>query len=504
MHLHTILAFALLFWLAGEPHPWCLFPENDILWTLLVVLLQPLLLAAGAGLTAHRTARLLAKQPEALLAGQQFYHRAMSLLRLTTLLGFAAAALFTRWPQWFAFGTTTPALQILGDLIVLSPYFAGAIAVWLAVYPVERMLRGQTVEWAAKRTQTDPHPWPLRSYLDFNIRHHLLVVAVPMTIILMGANLTRGYEAALVGLTGRVWAPDVLLGVLALGVFLLAPLMLTRIWRTTPLDPGPVRRRLLAICDRIGLGCREILVWHSDGMMINAAVMGLWPRVRYVLLSDALLETMTVRQIEAVFGHEVGHIRRHHIPYFLVFAYIGWLLATGAMELLARASTGPDASWVFSPVVIQSAGTVGAILFWGVGFGWLSRRFERQADLFGASCVVPDGAECSLPCSVHGDEGTRPVGAGRVCASGAAVFASALDRVAVLNGIPHEERSWRHSSVASRIRFLTSLAGDPTRAAGFERLVRRLKLALLSVAVIGSLVSLAYWTLVSELAILRS
>ncbi len=89
-----------------------------------------------------------------------------------------------------------------------------------------------------------------------------------------------------------------------------------------------------------------------------------------------------------------------------------------------------------------------------------------------------------------------PIGPGRVCATGAAIFASALDRVAVLNGIPHEERSWRHSSIGSRIRFLTSLAGDPRRAASFERLLRRVKAAVLTVAVVGAAITVYYWIVV--------
>ena len=92
---------------------------------------------------------------------------------------------------------------------------------------------------------------------------------------------------------------------------------------------------------------------------------------------------------------------------------------------------------------------------------------------------------------------------GPVCATGAAIFASALDRVALLNGIPQEERSWRHSSIGTRIRFLTSLSGDPRRATQFERLLRRVKAAMLAAAVIGSALCVYYWMVVPQPAILR-
>jgi STE24 endopeptidase len=83
------------------------------------------------------------------------------------------------------------------------------------------------------------------------------------------------------------------------------------------------------------------------------------------------------------------------------------------------------------------------------------------------------------------------------------LFASALDRVASVSGIPHEERSWRHSSVGSRIRFLHSLAGDPARAIRFERIVRRAKAVLLAVAVVGAAGSLYYWSVTPTPALMR-
>jgi STE24 endopeptidase len=129
---------------------------------------------------------------------------------------------------------------------------------------------------------------------------------------------------------GWAWTPDAILSGVATGVFILSPVMLRRIWRTTPLGPGPLREHLDSLCERIGFRCREILVWNSDGVMINAAVMGLFAPVRYVLLSDALLTTMSTTQIEGVFGHEVGHIRHRHIQYFLVFAWVGWLIVAGS------------------------------------------------------------------------------------------------------------------------------------------------------------------------------
>ncbi len=508
MHLLVILAYAFLFWRLEEPTSWTLGPGPDALWTLVIVLIQPPLIGLGAVLAARRAERLLETRTDSPQVAHNAHHRATLCLRAAVIGGFAVSVFFTRWPEWLDTGGFSPALKIFGDLAVLSPFFVGILTLWIVAYPVERRLRAMSVggvEPVSNRLRpgsTVAADWRFWSYLDFQVRHHVLIVAVPMTLILFAANMTRGYEARLQAWLGSIWAPDVSLGVAALVVFIASPVMLRRIWRTRSLEAGPVRERLEAVGRRVGLRFREILVWDSDGMMINAAMMGLFPPVRYVLLSDALLERLSVRQIEGVFGHEAGHVRHHHIQHFLVFAFVGWLLLVGIMELLAQLFSGPASDDVGATMAVQGIGVAVTVTFWALGFGWLSRRFERQADAFGASCVAPDSAGCRLPCSVHtGDQSVGPAGGG-VCATGASIFASALERVAVLNGIPQEERSWRHSSIGSRIRFLTSLAGDPARAARFERVIRRVKTGMVTAALLGSAATVIYCYFVPQPAIM--
>lgn len=503
MFAYTIIAFVFLFLQAEQPGEWVIVPQQDVAWTISTVLGQPVLLALVAFWAARRAGWLLRSSVADPERVQLFHHRVTFTLRVATLIGFGATVFLTRWPEWMAFGRVTPVLQIVGDLVVLLPFVLNLMVIWIVSYPTEKALRaGPGWDLLGGESGAD-EGWRLRAYLDFHLRHYVLVVAAPMLLILFAANLTQGYEATLHSWTGWVWTADAVLAAIALGVFVMAPPMLCRIWRTDTLQPGTLRDRLEATCARIGLKFRDIRVWKTDGIMINAAAMGLFGPVRYVLLSDALLATMTPEQIEAVFGHEVGHIRHRHIPLFLVFAAVGWFIVAGILELLIRMSTENGGSWGISIAGVEVIGVVLTVLIWVVGFGWISRRFEWQADLFGAQCVTPPPESCALPCSVHLDGHPEINGAARVCMTGATVFASALDRVAILNGIPHEERSWRHSSIANRIRFLMSMAGDPSRAARFDRTLRRLRATLTVAAVLGGAAVFFYWLSVSEPAILR-
>jgi len=499
MHLFVIAAFAVLFWRVDADAQWRLVSRDDITGTLGFVIGGAILLALTAMAASIRARRLLRRGDENTQRAVEFHHRATFALRIFMTVHFVAAVLLTPWADWLDRPGESAWLRIFSDLAVLSPFVVNCVVLWLIAFPLERRLR----EGDAFATPSASPHWRLASYLDFNIRHHLLVVAAPMTLILFASNVTRAYDKPLRLLTRLPWASDLALGLIAAVVFLVAPVMLRRIWRTSPLPPGPLRERLERMCERINLRCRDILVWKSDGIMINAAVMGVAAPVRYVLLSDALLATMTPDQVEAVFGHEAGHVRLRHIQHFLVFAFVGWTVVAGLMELLAASSVENGGAWRISFLTVETAGIVATIAFWTLGFGWVSRRFERQADLYGARCVTPESLACDRPCSVHLDPPVSPPHDGRICATAAGVFASALHRVAMLNGIPPEERSWRHSSIASRVRFLASLAGDPALAQRFERSILRIKTVLLATALVGVVAMAWYGWNVPQPALLK-
>lgn len=517
MHFLTLIAFACLFWHAEEPGRWIVLSESDVLWTAVLAGGQPPLWGLLAWLTSKRSQKLAIGNGDDLDRALRFHHRATSTLRMAALVGFAGSVFLTHWAGWFQLAADRAVFQILGDVAVVSLYLAGLIAIWIGGFPFERSTAGGD----DRRESDDAEPVStaqrrLAPYLDFHLRHYFLVIAVPISIILFAANIFRANEDALRRWTGWYLTPDVGLSLVAAGVFLLSPLLLKRIWRTTPLPPGPVRSRLETLYDRIGLRFRDILIWHSDGQMINAAVMGIFAPVRYVMLSDGLLQSMSQSQIEAVFGHEAGHVKHRHMQFLLLFAFVGWLLVASLVEWLARSTAFSGSTPIASATLVEGAGLLATAAFWALGFGWMSRRFERQADAFGARCVAPGSADCVTPCSVHldgddaGDDGSdnegdhrikgKALSPDRVCATGAAIFTSALDRVALLNGIPHEERSWRHSSIGSRIRFLTSLAGDPGRAVRFENGIRRTKKVVLLAALLGGLMSAGYLASITQSA----
>jgi len=85
-------------------------------------------------------------------------------------------------------------------------------------------------------------------------------------------------------------------------------------------------------------------------------------------------------------------------------------------------------------------------------FGFLSRRCERQADIYG--CRTASETNEVTP------EGIR-------------IFINSLEKVALLNGISREKpgflASWQHSTIAKRVAFLQGMLNDPAIEQRFQR-----------------------------------
>ncbi|MFW6065525.1 MAG: M48 family metallopeptidase [Planctomycetota bacterium] len=396
------------------------------------------------------------------------YNRLLIVSRFWLIAGLAATLL-----MGFASAVRQAGLMsvpLAAELVALAPFAAALMLTWATEYPFHLAVRRHIARREALQGQPPRPVWTLGQYLTFNLRHHLLFVAVPVGFILLLSDVLNLYVAPYFGDAAMAVRFGGTLAAAGL-VFVIAPLMLVRVWHTAPLADGQLRDKLERLLRRLKLRARDIRVWHTGGVLANAGVMGVVAPVRYVLLSDALLEEMDDDQIQAVFAHEAGHIVHHHIFYAVLFAAGSVLLCTAGTDLVLGA-VGADpggAGQLWSLAVVA--------LVWAVGFGWISRRFERQSDVLAAWVVG----------QVVGD---TDVDDDRIAPEGAAIFARALEKIAVLNGIPLSQRNWRHGSIARRAEYVLWLGSTGRGRHEADRTVRRIKLILwllllLSVAVAG-------------------
>ncbi len=362
-------------------------------------------------------------------------------------LGWFLTALFACGWGWAvkswltAHGTTLPGVE----LVLLTPLLAALVLSWALYYDVDAALK-RTAAYA------DDTPPPGRwAQVLLQARHNFLLLAPPLLLTFVQQTVVWCFPALL--------SDQLLLGLFAIGllaaVFVGIPWLLRLLLGLRPLPPGPLRDRLLATAKRLHFRCNDILLWDTRNTVANAMVTGPLPFLRYVVLSDRLIKEMTPEEVEAVFGHEVGHIKHHHLLFYFGFLIASMFVVFGAWTWLtgqldhesvqqALGEPLPDvAAWLRAnellallPMLLLLAGYVFVV------FGFLSRRCERQADIFGCQTV-----SC-------------------------AVFISALEKVAWLNGISRDRpgwlSSWQHSTIARRVEFLERMSTDPALAARFQ------------------------------------
>lgn len=245
--------------------------------------------------------------------------------------------------------------------------------------------------------------------------------------------------------------------------YMFAPKLLHLLWRTRRLNDPDMNARVAAIARRHGIRYRQISVWYTGGVRIaNAAVAGLIPRTREIFVTDWLLHRLDDDEVESVLAHELGHIKYRHPWVYLLFSfsYFGaYVLVFGAL----RAALPPILTErVLGPILLVASFFY---LYFVLLLGFVSRRLERQADLF-AVCAVTDPE----------------------------AFPRALRKLAAIHSLPMRVRrifEWTrtHPSIQRRIDFSTAvIQGRPEEM----RYARTLNTARVLVGVVPVIAVLLY------------
>lgn len=339
---------------------------------------------------------------------------------------------------------------------ILGPYLLGLILAWVFFYDADRAAHDSL--W-----RSEERPYLTRAeYLGLQVRHNLLLLIPPLLLMMIQEVLQSLFPALEDPEHFPVVNLVVMIGLLALSI-LLMPLILRAFLGLKPLPAGELRDRLCATAERLRFRFSDVLVWNTSGTQANAMVTGMVPFFRYVVLTDRLARELSPEEIEAVFGHEIGHIKHHHMTFYTTFLLLSLAVLGAFFEWGTGWLEGHLGDWL-APIVANQEWYLGLIVvYMFVIFGYLSRRCERQADLFG--CRVASRA----------------------------AFIHALEKVADLNGISRDRpgwfSAWQHGTIAQRIDFLRKLDDEPNLEPRFQRRLGVLKWAV-TLTLVGLTVAL--------------
>ena len=226
-------------------------------------------------------------------------------------------------------------------------------------------------------------------------------------------------------------------------IAIVGPAMIQKFWRCKPLEIGYHRSRIEELCRKAGMEYANILSWPIfGGKMITAAVMGLIKKFRYILVTQGLLHMLEPEEIDAVIAHEIGHIKKKHLLFYLLF-FVGYMIISYATfnlliysivfsETIYRLinSTGLDQTAVttsiFSLVII-----IIFLIYFRFIFGYFMRNFERQADTY--VYALFDSAKPLI---------------------------STFEKIAATSGEHPDRPNWHHYSITKRIEYLKKCESD--------------------------------------------
>jgi STE24 endopeptidase len=210
-----------------------------------------------------------------------------------------------------------------------------------------------------------------------------VIVSLPILLVVAEALyfLLRHFPNSWWLLITAVW----LLMTIVLGK--IAPVLIIPLFYTCrPLPDSELRNKLLELGKKCSVRIKDVfeIQFSKETKKANAAVAG-FGRGRRILLGDTLLDNYSKDQIEAVFAHELGHVRLLHTWRMLGFGagtslacfYITYLLFAKSVNLLGLDSIHDIAAFPLLIMIFVAAG----LLLLPVQNGY-SRYLEKQADRF--------------------------------------------------------------------------------------------------------------------------
>jgi Zn-dependent protease with chaperone function len=350
---------------------------------------------------------------------------------------------------FLSWGKTLPSLVNIAGLLLFFLYLS---LMWRVALPNYQRAFGR---W-----------YSTRAFLASNIKANLPIV-LPWALLSLCYDLVALLPwSNLRGLMLSTWGDFLFYVLFLFFVLLIFPPLVRRLWGCTRMPDGPLKEQLLAFCAQQKFAC-ELYLWPLfEGRALTAAVMGLLPGLRYVLITPGLLNALTLQELEAVMAHEIGHVKKKHLLLYLLLI-AGFSLIIGLyIEPLTFFLLSRDlfySLWRWSGLSPEAALAVGVavpllllmLFYFRYLFGFFIRNFERQADLHVFSAID----------SHYGNN------------DGSHALISALEKIAMMSGNIRDQPSWHHFGIGERVDYLEKCERDPRER---ERHQQKVKLSLVT------------------------
>ncbi|MEM7782445.1 MAG: M48 family metalloprotease [Planctomycetota bacterium] len=263
---------------------------------------------------------------------------------------------------------------LVDDFFILLPIVGSLVLSWVIFFEIQSAL--QTANHL--KTKRENEFKKRFRFVKIRIQVYLFIVLIP---ILAGVL----FKDALLWVQTLSTVEQLVVGLfIVVLTACLSPMMFRWLWNSESLT-SHLRNPLERICRDNHLKIQDIRVWKTGSQIVNALVVGFVPRLRFVLLSDRLIEHFQDNEICAIFRHEMAHLKRYHLP-----IRSGFILLPIVMLAISEFTGQGWVATKFDSLCDQiSIAESGRILIGGsiylayliVTLAWLSRGMEFESDL---------------------------------------------------------------------------------------------------------------------------
>ena len=362
------------------------------------------------------------------LTGQ--YQRLIVRLSVMAIFLFALAVYIFHLKTWIRLVPVVELFSMLQGTLALSLFFFYLGTIWYFAYPSYQAIFQSGIT--------------RRSFVQSNLRLNLPILFPWMFLSfvydLLGLSPWFGPDSFLNRDEGQILFFAVFLTLL----LIFMPILIQHWWGCKPLNRSEKGVQLEAFLREKEFKCRSLLTWPVfEGKMMTAGIMGIVPRYRYILITDSLLEILSIEELKAVLAHEMAHAKYRHLLFYILF-FVGFMvLSLGLFDVffyvlyanpsLMKMVSSPNYQTVNLFYLILSIPMLMTLLvYFRYVMGFFMRNFERQADLHSSEIM-----------------GTpRPA-------------IRSLEKIALLSGKSRSLPNWHHFSIKDRVECLGRTLRDP-------------------------------------------
>ena len=351
-------------------------------------------------------------------------------LSILAIFLFAMDVYMFHLKYWLQFIPGSKLFSVLQGILALSFFIFYLVTIWYFSYPAYRVIF---------QTEIAKRPFII-SNLNLNIPILFPWLVLSLVYDLISFSPWAGPESFLNKPEGQMIFFASFLTIL----MIFMPRFIQSWWGCRPFKPSEKVMEIEAFLNESGFKYRNLLRWPIfEGRIMTAGIMGIVPRFRYILITDSLMEILSVEELKAVVAHEVGHAKYRHLIFYVLF-FLGYMvLSFGLFDIFYYFF----AAQPFFMKILEGSESQGTNIFYlAISFpvlitmfvyfrfimGFFMRNFERQADLHSAVVMETPGPTIN-----------------------------ALEKIALLSGKSRELPSWHHFSIKERVDFLWRILRKP-------------------------------------------